>query len=714
MATSIDHIFNRKTLKSAIEKSQFPENDIFQKKISVLQKWKDFIESQDIFKEKEKSLDGSFLQDIFSEVLGYRSRLDDQKEWTLRHEQKTKFDLTTADGALGILTPDNEDIQVVIELKGAKTDLDAKQNRTDYKGTSVEQAFGYIPKSGKNCKWAIVSNFVELRLYHSESMIEYELFKIADLTEEEELKRFFFLLSCENLISKEKSSEIVQLYAKNEADEERISKEFYTKYKQARVHLFNHIKSKNTGSDEVFYLEKTQKLLDRFIFICFCEDTGLLEERIFRKVVTQAKQSYSFAENKIWGELKGLFKALDKGAPDRNINAFNGGIFAEDPALDKLIIEDEIFEELAVITDYDFDSDINVDILGHIFEQSISDLEELRADINEEEVDKKKGKRKKDGIFYTPEYITKYIVENAIGSWLEDRKKELLIDYLPVLTDKDYESIRRAKKGNKLLYNKNIEKHIRFWTEYKEKLANIKVLDPACGSGAFLVQAFDYLHREGQIVNKTLSDFFGGQLGTEDLNKNILSNNLYGVDLNSESVEITKLSLWIKTANKFSQLTILKDNIKCGNSLIDDPAVAGEKAFKWDDEYPWIKKSIGFDVVIGNPPYVGISNLNKVVHQHFEKEYSKIHTGYNDLMYYFLYKGILLLNNQGKLGMITSNYFIGNEYAKSLRAFLSSHVSTILNFGDYQVFQDANIHTAIIFAEKTQNNKMLEYPYNDT
>ena len=114
-------------------------------------------------------------------------------------------------------------------------------------------------------------------------------------------------------------------------------------------------------------------------------------------------------------------------------------------------------------------------------------------------------------------------------------------------------------------------------------------------------------------------------------------------------------------------------------------------------------------MVIGNPPYVNINTFSKDIHQYFKREYGKIHTGYNDLMYYFLYKGINMLKKEGVFGMITSNYFLGNEYAKSLRHYLSVSISEILNFKDYLIFEDANVHTAIIFAEKYQKNKTVKY-----
>jgi len=296
-----------------------------------------------------------------------------------------------------------------------------------------------------------------------------------------------------------------------------------------------------------------------------------------------------------------------------------------------------IFDELAEITDYDFDSELNVNILGHIFEQSITDIEEIKSVIADESFDKKKGRRKKDGIYYTPEYITRYIVEQAVGGWLEERKTELGFEMLDELTAKDFDSIKYFKKtGAVKSSNQNIKAHLGFWQAYKKKLSGIKVLDPACGSGAFWNQAFDYLYKEGQHVNEEIANLQKGQIEVFRLDEQILKSNLYGVDLNPESVEITKLSLWLKTADRNSELTALDDNIKCGNSLIEDLEVAGERALKWEDEFSEIMEDGGFDVVIGNPPY-GAKFLNKEK-EYFRSIYSKIHMRTPESFNYFIFR----------------------------------------------------------------------------
>ena len=193
-----------------------------------------------------------------------------------------------------------------------------------------------------------------------------------------------------------------------------------------------------------------------------------------------------FIQTTRWQQMVGLFDAINAGRPTLKINAYNGGLFAKDEVLNALVVSDEMLDDCLRLSTYDFETDLNVNILGRIFEQSISDLEALRAEIQEQSTDKKESKRKKEGVFYTPEFITRFIVENTIGKWLREHFEALQKQYDP-------EKVRGS--------NKKKEAEENFWEGYQEVLRNIKVLDPACGSGAFLVAAFDYLHGEYERVN---------------------------------------------------------------------------------------------------------------------------------------------------------------------------------------------------------------------
>ncbi|MGA2298501.1 MAG: TaqI-like C-terminal specificity domain-containing protein [FCB group bacterium] len=701
------NIFNRKNLNyllARVVQSSIPE---LQEKQEIINDWIKYIQSGNIYSTKETALQGKFLDDIFSKLLGYKDRIKNIETWNLNQEQTTTIDSKSADGSLGFFTKDNEDVRVVIELKNSNTNLDEKQHRHNDTRTPIEQAFSYQHKTGSQCKWIIVSNYEEIRLYHNSSSTEYEVFIITELGNWEQFRRFYYLLSFNNLINQSGESLIDSLYASNVIEERNISKEFYLTFKQIRVKLYEHLKEHNIGKPELLLLEKTQKVLDRLLFISFCEDNKLLPEKALKGIIEAGKKSYSISETKIWNELKGLFYVINVGSPPHNINKFNGGLFATDKELDELVIKDDILKDIAKLTEYDFESDVDVNILGHIFEQSISDIEEIKAGIEGKEFDKKTSKRKKEGIYYTPEYITKYIVENAIGGWLDDRKKELGFYELPDISKEDFQAIKKVK--GKYQLNEKLQKHLDYWLAYKEKLMSIKVLDPACGSGAFLNQAFNFLYAEGQKVNDKISELSVGQTELFGLDKHILSNNLFGVDLNNESVEITKLSLWIKTANKHSELTALDMNIKSGNSLIDDYDVAGDKAFNWSKEFQEIMQNGGFDVVIGNPPYVVLSSFQDKEFHYLQNNYP---TSYGRLNTFalFIERITRLLKTNSYSGLIIPDSLCLIDYYSNLRKYLLDKfsISKIIELGD-GVFIDATVPSIIIiFSNPNQvDNQIL-------
>ena len=534
----IEHILiNKNVLKERLSNFDLNEIPDLEEKRKIIDSWITEIEDKGIEKIKEESLKGKFLEDIFSKVLGYKSVIGN-KEWNLEVEQKTRVDSKKADGALGFFSNDKKDIHAVIELKDGKTNLDLKQSSRKDNRTPVEQAFDYATKSGKNCKWVIVSNFKEIRLYNytNTRMEEYHLFDISKLRDDEKFKEFYYILNFNNLINKNGESETEKLCSETVIREKEITKKFYNEIKNIRINLFETLKKENPNIDELTLFEKTQKLIDRFLFVYFAEDKGILPPNTVYRVSKEAKSS-GFIKITQWDVFKQLFEYINEGCPDFGIYAYNGGLFKKDEVLDNLNIPDEIIIELVQLSEYDFDGDLNVNILGHIFEQSISDIEEIKASINGEPYDEKQGKRKKDGIFYTPEFITKYIVEKSIGGWLEDRKREIGIELFESISPEQMGK-DKIKKGKKFEYKKNSKsyKSLMAWKKYKEILKNIKVIDPACGSGAFLIQALNYLVEEGDKVNKAIRELQGGTEELFTLKADILKNNLYGVDINRQSV----------------------------------------------------------------------------------------------------------------------------------------------------------------------------------
>lgn len=708
------NLFNKRILKQRLEHFTFPSNNKQKSINKIIKGWQVALSEHDLEKTKEKSVQGEFLIKFFESILGYITHSSGKSEWNLIPSPKTEVDSQEADGSLGFYTTENKITKAVIELKDAKTSLEKKQTSREKGYTPIEQGYLYASKFDR-CNWIIVSNFMEIRLYHKNRTQDfYEKFDVLKLDREDEFKKFYYILCKNNLISITNESIIDNLSKETNVQEENITKEFYKKYKQTRLKLFNHLAKNNPNIDKNTILEKTQKIIDRVIFISFCEDLGLLPPNIFRRILDSVKSSFDLSENKIWNQVKGLFHSINIGNPPMNINKFDGGLFSKDLLLDSLNINDESLKELIEISSYDFESDLNINILGHIFEQSISDIEEMKSEVSDNIEKIQKGKRKKEGIYYTPEYITRFIAEQSIGSWLEDKKTELKFQELPNLNKEDYSSIKFTKKG-KLKTNKKVEEHISFWNKYREELKNIKVLDPACGSGAFLIQAFDYLYKEGQSVNDELAKLKKGHKQIFDLDKYILKNNLYGTDLNEESVEITKLSLWLKTANKEKELTELDGSIKCGNSLIDDTKVVGEKAFKWEDEFTDIINSGGFNVIIGNPPYVSNrhmykSGLAKIV-KFLDKTYKSAKSGNYDLFIPFIEKGIKLLKQGGLLSFIIPNKFLIAKYSKALLNIIKRNgtIDNIFDLSDIPIFEDASVYPIIIVIRKSSDSRKISF-----
>ena len=681
----MNNLWNEKTLGKDAEKEIDLSKHNFSEKRKVLDKWIKNLENGVLDKSKEEEFQGVFLQDIFTTVLGAVNKADGKTEWNLEHESKTKMDGQKADGALGFFDINGKkDVKVVIELKASKISLDIRQKRVGDTRTPVEQAFGYAPKFEGSCKWVIVSNYKEIRLYKANNMLEYQVFFLKNLKDDLEFKKFIYLLSFENLVKTDKTIKLTETYQKRQIE---IEKKFYTEYKNMRLHIFENIKKNNPQKDEYILLEKVQKLLNRFLFICFCENKDLLPNNSYHEMLERGKKTEDIFES-----FKSFCSWINIGNIKYNISKFNGGLFKNDEVLDTLVIDDKVFEEMEKISEYDFSSDLNENILGHIFEQSINDIEDLKKEIKSEVFDKKKGKRKKDGIFYTPKYITKYIVENSIENWLDNKRKELGEDKLPELTEKDF---------NYDLYKRNYKKHIEFWTKYREAVKNIKIVDPAYGSGAFLITAFEYLLNYNNYLNDKIFDLTGTKDLFSDTTKEILQNNIFGVDLNKKSVEITKLSLWLKTADKNKTLATLENNIKCGNSLIDDIEIAGELAFNWEKEFPQVFKNGGFDVVVGNPPYVFTrDNFSELEKSYYIKEYRSSTYKINTYIL-FMEKSFKLLKNKGYSSMIVPNSWLMMYSGKGIREYIleNTKLLEIVNLEGHS-FESANVETIIYIGYK--------------
>ncbi len=444
----------------------------------------------------------------------------------------------------------------------------------------------------------------------------------------------------------------------------------------------------------------SQKLIDRFLFIFFAEDRGLLPPNSTRQILDKWKSDNDFGDERPLFELfKQYFRFLDTGRQGTNsraeIFAYNGGLFMPDTVLDSLHISNDLLYRHALrLQSYDFESQVDVNILGHIFENSLNEIESVNAEIEGKDFDKQKSKRKKDGVFYTPKYITKYIVDNTIGKLCTEKKAELGLEE---------EAYRKDRKNRRTATLVDLQSTL---DAYRNWLLRLTICDPACGSGAFLNQALDFLIKEHAMLDELKSAMLGGGFLFPDIENTILEKNIYGVDLNQESVEIAKLSLWLRTAQPRRKLNNLSSNIKCGNSLIDSRAVAGDKAFNWKTEFPHVFEKGGFDVVIGNPPYGAY--LDAAAKEYTGKFYQTFQGNY-EIYFFFIELTKRLLSKNGRIGFISPDTWINIPQARLLRIFVLENfsVDTIVAF-KHSVFPDASLNAIVFLLTKGGDTNTCE------
>ena len=634
---------------------------------------------------KEENYQEGFLREIFVHTFGYT--LNPDKNFDLTTEYKNLNDSRKADAAI----IKNGKAIGVIELKSTGTkDLESIK----------EQAFGY-KNNQPECKYIITSNFRIIRFY-IDNATEYEEFNLFEISENE-FKFLYLILSKESIFSNLPE----KLKQETKFHDQEISEKLYKDYKAFKNKIFEYLVSGNPHYDKLTLFKKSQKLLDRFLFVLFAEDCGLIPPNTISKIIEQWKQFDELGEYKtLYSRFQMLFTHLDKGHNYKGwgeIPAYNGGLFLFDEILDNpnLKLPDGLLQNhTSLLSSYDFSSEVDVNILGHIFEHSLNEIEEMELNLqgfkNLEGL-QNESKRKKDGIFYTPKYITKYIVENTVGTICNEKKEELQLKNL-FIDETYYKKDGKTSEKGKQLYET--------LQDYKKWLLTLKILDPACGSGAFLNQTLDFLLSEHKEIDNLISELTGDKIRMFDTDKQILENNIYGVDINEESVDIAKLSLWLRTAQKGRTLSDLSGNLKCGNSLIDDKEIAGEKAFDWNIEFKEIMDNGGFDVVLGNPPYVS----NKQIQDKNAYKNYKVAVLQFDLYSLFIERSLILTKENGFHSFIIPDSFLGRSSFSEIRKILLTETNLISVFQLNNVFDEASVGSCIYCLSKTKNqNKTLEF-----
>ncbi|GBC59372.1 hypothetical protein DENIS_0311 [Desulfonema ishimotonii] len=690
-----------------------------------------------------------------------------------------------ADMALGYFGGDDavsKIPQVLCEFKDIRSGLDNEQNRKGNKRSPVRQCADYLREANNafapyghepvRAKWAIVTDMNEFRLYHRQSIPHrYQKFVITPpgaetavpLTEESDraaMQRFFFwkMFQPFSLLSVGGSGPLEKLMKNQLILEKELEKDFYREYHAYREKVFRIIVAANPDfrGTKGRLVRMTQRFLDRCLFIMFCEDMGAAlnyPPNLLRDVLIKHSldEFYDPDGNMAWEKVRKLFAAMRDGTPflKHPINRFNGGLFAEEPEMESLTIptilfcaehqgtnEETLFSEpktlLYLSAKYNFgtkaateERSIGLYTLGRIFEQSITDLEFMEARADGRVSLTELSKRKRDGVYYTPEWVTDYIVAETVGAKLEDIRAELGFDALPPVTDENIGQYLARQKDKRKKAVPHVSEYLSLLDQYADALNDVKIVDPACGSGAFLIQAFERLFRERQWIasEKERIERKASLFDMEREMKAVLSDNLFGVDINPESVEITRLALWLRTALPDKPLEVLDDNILCGNSLVGpdfyrnkspelfpDEEKERINVFDWQAAFPGVFEKGGFDCVIGNPPYIKLQHFKKAMPEVTEylltatkadgsPKYESTRTGNFDMYLPFIEMGTELLNENGRMGYIAPNVWIVSDYGKGLRKKIhrEGKLTKWIDFKSFQVFSEAITYTSLQF-----------------
>ena len=429
-----------------------------------------------------------------------------------------------------------------------------------------------------------------------------------------------------------------------------------------------------------------QTLIDRLMFLRIAEARGLEEVGSLKRAIENKGIHYQ--------SLMKLFQRAD----DR----YNSGLFhIEKPGKristspyfpqslsisNKLI--DFIISRLYEPEPYEF-SVVPPDILGRIYEQFLGETIEI-DNRRTTQVVVKPEVRKAGGVYYTPLTVVQFIIENTIGPLLENKTPE--------------------------------------------QVSKLRILDPACGSGSFLIAALQYIYdwhvnyyaKKPQLAKKFLERKSGERHRVQSIDryrlrtserKRILLNNIFGVDIDRQAVEVAKLSLLLKVIEGESQYELqidqllpdLESNIRCGNSLISDdfhtlffevetPA-DDVNPFNWELAFPDVFKNKGFDAIVGNPPYLSIDSVwgkSDPKLSYIKSNYNSVYSDKSDILFYFIKKAVDIC--KGEIGFIVSRSFLEADKAQKLRGWLASNakVRQITDFREATVFPKIGINTAII------------------
>ncbi|RJS79230.1 hypothetical protein CW713_08665 [Methanophagales archaeon] len=575
--------------------------------------------------------------------------------WDIKNIDEVKEQKRTLFGPVDYSLNIDKKPKILLEIKKFES-LDGSRIKRGKKQTYPEQAIDYA--WSVKTDWAVLTNFKETRLYYSHVKKPEEgiIFK---LNFSEYLEQFdnLWLLSKESAVSG-----VLDTYEKKRT-RETIDVAILKDLHESRILLTNNIHLKNPELDKNLLRECVQKILDRLIVMRVAEDRNIISsDSIFKQLETWKETVLNKEVRTFMMDLKNTFRDFDF--------SYNTKLFEEHPCDDLKIDNDIIEEVINRLYNYNFEM-ISSDVLGAVYENYIGHiLKEFEEGV---EIAEDKKVRKIFGIYYTPTYVVDYIVKNTLGEVLKDKTPK--------------------------------------------EVSKIRVLDPACGSGSFLIKAFDYLKeyydkynkkaRENARKNKSIREWNS----IPKVERKILTENLFGVDLDEQAAEIASVNLMLKGLKKGEKLPlILGENIKVGNSLISGSedelkdyfgnSWKDKKPFNWDEEFKEVFEQGGFDIVIGNPPWIESKKMGLQDKSYYKSNFSTMKKQY-DIFNGFVERGLKVLKDGGYLSFILPNRFLMNPDYEKFRKFLlrNAEIVEILDIGE-NVFASVEMPALIVTLRK--------------
>ena len=659
--------------------------------------WARLMESGKLSQETHNYL--NFGQYVLKGILGYGSVL---------HEED-RVDFTVND--------DEGNPVMVVECKDTTVDLDKRQPRKQEHSTPMKQVWDYM--GTVDVEWGMCTNYRFFRLVKKSSVItKYHEIDFKSLYDENgaDITKVAEFIAVFRGIVQEGDADIG---SGGEAADKEMADAFYGLYRDARAMMIKEFESR--GAQRINAVDAAQVFLNRIIFLFFAESRDLVRGCLFDKQLKQLDNRFPDDGTDVIcsGVQNDLFRVLNDGYSPYRIPRFNGGLFKDTvpnhsmtfsdyrqhewfrdvanprtyscrrvkAALEKHPKLNPIICNLIEMHDYDFNTEIDVNMLGHVFEQSIQELDDLRADGT--------STRKAEGIYYTPSYVVDFICRNTIMPYLSlDGKAEtsgdLVMEYastgsLPVL---------------------------------EQKLRRLRVLDPSCGSGAFLAGAasllleiYEEIH-DTKVLARTFMTKSGlialDEWSEEAAMRRIVRDNIYGVDKDAQSTKIAQLAMFLLTASKNEPLPDTSDHIIAGNSIISDRSVVDDPV-DWETSFPNVFSGDdpGFDIIIGNPPYG--ADLDDSEKKYLGVEFK---LGSSNTAPIFIHQSLRLLRGGGVHSFIVpkSLMYSSNEWAKT-REKITPGMTLMANMG--KVWKNVKLEQCIYVVHDNTETASFGYHVND-